>query len=82
MSRPADLGTTRRAAAAPAGGPHTEVYQRPQPRNHRPLRPEALPLEDETVGTDWGIIFLGLTAVVLLLGLIPLWYLVYTLWTG
>ncbi len=83
LSRPAELGTTRRAvAAAPAVGTHTEVYQRPQLRDQRPPRPEALPVEDETVGTDWGIIFLGLTAVILLLGLIPLWYLVYTLWTG
>jgi Mg2+ and Co2+ transporter CorA len=33
-------------------------------------------------GTDWVAIGLGITALMLLLGLIPLWYFVYRAWAG
>ncbi len=74
----------------------TQVYQRPYldddaPTPSKPMRPVTTP--DQTVQTtpptnaattepDWGIIGLGITALIALLGLIPLWFFVYRAWVG
>jgi len=76
----------------------TQFYQRPisqQVNNHdeqdTPIRPQkpitpppspTLPTNQTSEDPDWTIIGLGLGAFVMLLGLIPLWFMVYRAWTG
>ena len=44
------------------------------------VRASALPAEES--GSDWLAIGLGIVALIALLGLIPLWYFVYTAYAG
>ncbi|MCP4426773.1 MAG: protein kinase [Chloroflexi bacterium] len=44
---------------------------------HVPARPN-----EPTTGADWTAVALGIAALVSLLGLIPLWYMVYRAWAG
>jgi len=44
--------------------------------------PEPITVDTEPAGTDPATILLGLLAIILLLGLIPLWWLVFLAWTG
>ncbi|MCB8982250.1 MAG: serine/threonine protein kinase [Ardenticatenaceae bacterium] len=87
---------TTAKTAVPTSEQETHFYQRPQvaatdaqdtPRRPmRPVRPPSpLPQaasQPTPAGPDWTIIGLGITAVISLLGLIPLWYLVYRAWAG
>jgi serine/threonine protein kinase len=41
-----------------------------------------LALDEPEAGTDWGAIALGIVALIMLIGLIPLWYTVYQLYTN
>ena len=41
-----------------------------------------LTLDDKERGTDWLAVILGIIALISLLGLIPLWYTIYQLYTG
>jgi eukaryotic-like serine/threonine-protein kinase len=51
-----------------------------QDRTGQPLR---IPVpEQQTPDTDWIAVGLGMAALILLLGLIPLWYAVYQAWAG
>jgi serine/threonine-protein kinase len=68
----------------------TEIYMRPTATT-RPQRtvpqtvaqqPLLLPLGGDEAASDWVAIMLGITALILLLGLIPLWYMVYLAWAG
>lgn len=72
---------------SPRPQPAADLHDTPQ-RPMRALKPvETLPKtanasDPPTTNTDWTIIALGITAVISLLGLIPLWYLVYRAWAG
>jgi serine/threonine-protein kinase len=66
----------------------TEIYTRPAvpiraqqsvPQTYSPQQTKLIPARP---GTDWMVISLGITALMLLLGLIPLWYFVYRAWAG
>lgn len=48
----------------------------------RPLRPARLLKRPGREETDWVVIMLGFIAILFLLGLIPLWVLVFQAWTG
>lgn len=90
--------TRQQPPALPVAELKTEIYQRPpQPEDGEavtrpPMRPipkpaEALTLSvksqpDAAAETDWTAVSLGLFALVALLGLIPLWYLVFRAWVG
>ncbi|WP_420630777.1 protein kinase domain-containing protein [Candidatus Leptofilum sp.] len=79
----------------PVAEQKTEIFQRPDPAEMeaitrppmRPLPPPPTPPsatkepEAETV-MDWTAVSLGIFALVALLGLIPLWYLVFRAWVG
>jgi serine/threonine-protein kinase len=62
------------------------ILRPPQPAltSRRPVEPEELFLAApvDAAGTDWTAIALGLLALVSILGLIPLWYLVYLRYVG
>ena len=91
-------GTTQQAPVVPVAEQKTEIYQRPAPtedgetKTRTPLRP--IPKESQptvvsvrsepevSVEMDWTAVSLGIFAVVALLGLIPLWYLVFRAWVG
>jgi len=87
---------TTAKTAVPTSEQKTQFHQRPQPaptdlqdtpqRPMRPVRaatpPSPIPSTSANTGPDWTIISLGITAVLSLLGLIPLWYLVYRAWAG
>jgi serine/threonine-protein kinase len=76
----------------------TQFYQRPvsQPapeedeqdtpiRPQKPVKPRPTspqPTNQQSSDSDWTIIGLGIGALIMLLGLIPLWFLVYRSWTG
>lgn len=84
--------------AVPVAEQKTEIFQRPpQPDENEavtrpPMRPLPKPAESMTVSVrsqanttaemDWTAVSLGLFALVALLGLIPLWYLVFRAWAG
>lgn len=89
--------TAQQAPAIPVAEQKTEVFQRPQPEDSEaitrpPMRPIPKPTEPITVSVpgqaksavpmDWTAVSLGIFAVVALLGLIPLWYLVFRAWVG
>ena len=65
----------------------TEIYQRPAPPTPTPhTTPQTTTQPDHpspaSTQTDWVAVGLGITALILLLGLIPLWYMVYQAWAG
>ncbi|MEZ4590064.1 MAG: protein kinase [Chloroflexota bacterium] len=89
--------TTQSAPAIPVAEQKTEVFQRPQRDENEmvtrpPMRPMPKPAEPVTVSIksspeptaemDWTAVSLGIFALVALLGLIPLWYLVFRAWVG
>jgi len=88
-------GTTRQAPAVPVAEQKTEIFRRPEPEEGEaitrpPMRPIPKPAEPITVSVksqaeaemDWTAVSLGIFALVALLGLIPLWYLVFRAWVG
>lgn len=76
----------------------TKTYQRPQPVLEQtvlsdPLREQTavsptdpdtirIPVPTQTPENDWTAVILGIAALIALLGLIPLWYMVYRAWAG
>lgn len=82
--------------AVPVAEQKTEIFQRPDPEEveaitrppMRPLSPPSIPIaassqnEPESSEKDWTAVSLGIFALVALLGLIPLWYLVFRAWVG
>ncbi len=90
--------TTQHAPAMPVAEQKTEVFQRPpQPEageaiTRPPMRPIPRPADpivatsNNLPGTaspmDWTAVSLGIFALVALVGLIPLWYLVFRAWVG
>ena len=89
--------TTQQAPAIPVAEQKTEIFHRPDPEEEEavtrpPMRPLPKAPEPVTVsvksqpnGTaemDWTAVSLGIFALVALLGLIPLWYLVFRAWVG
>ena len=55
----------------------------PQPAYTKPTaKPTVPPSTQPTADPDWTIIGLGIAALIMLIGLIPLWYLVFRAWTG
>ncbi len=88
-------GTTQQAPMVPVAEQKTEIFQRPEPEEDEaitrpPMRPIPKPAEPITVSVqsqaaaemDWTAVSLGIFALVALLGLIPLWYLVFRAWVG
>ena len=88
-------GTTQQAPAVPVAEQKTEIFHRPEPDEgeaitRAPMRPIPRPAEPVTVQVnsqaeaemDWTAVSLGIFALVALLGLIPLWYLVFRAWVG
>lgn len=88
-------GTTRQAPVIPVAEQKTEIFRRPEPDDgeaitRAPMRPIPRPAEPVTVSInsqaeaemDWTAVSLGIFALVALLGLIPLWYLVFRAWVG
>ena len=87
--------TTQQAPAIPVAEQKTEVFQRPDPEESEaitrsPMRPLPKPIDPITVSVpppangemDWTAVSLGIFALVALIGLIPLWYLVFRAWVG
>ncbi|MCA9944787.1 MAG: serine/threonine protein kinase [Anaerolineales bacterium] len=87
--------TTQQAPAIPVAEQKTEVFQRPDPEDSKaitrsPMRPLPKPIDPITVSLprpangemDWTAVSLGIFALVALIGLIPLWYLVFRAWVG
>lgn len=90
--------TVQHPPAIPVAEQKTEIFQRPQPDNDTepvtrpPMQPLPQPQEPITVSVssqpetaatmDWTVVSLGIFALVALLGLIPLWYLVFRAWVG
>ncbi len=82
----------------PVSEQKTAVYQRPPSQKSPPNGPQreetaVLPLPPQTIhipahqsqitaNTDWTAVTLGITALIALLGLIPLWYMVFRAWSG
>ncbi|MCA9939123.1 MAG: serine/threonine protein kinase [Anaerolineales bacterium] len=63
--------------------PLPDAAKRPATAATTPTRPPTLPVATSAeTGADWLTIGLGLIALVALLGLIPLWWLVFQAWTG
>ncbi|MCB9418665.1 MAG: serine/threonine protein kinase [Ardenticatenaceae bacterium] len=76
----------------------TKTYQRPQPTLENtvlsdPVREDTavsqtepltirIPAPEKETGNDWTAVSLGIAALIALLGLIPLWYMVYRAWAG
>lgn len=60
-------------------GSTTPIRQKPQPKEPQPPIRLSAPAN---AGTDWSIIGLGLAAILALIGLIPLWWLVYQVWAA
>ena len=92
------MATTQQAPAVPVAEQKTEIFQRPPQQDtseldtRPPMRPIPQPAEPVTVSVnsqsetaatmDWTAVSLGIFALVALLGLIPLWYLVFRAWVG
>ena len=89
--------TTQQAPAIPVAEQKTEIFHRPDPEEDeavtrppmRPLPKAPEPVTDSvksqpngTAEMDWTAVSLGIFALVALLGLIPLWYLVFRAWVG
>lgn len=88
-------GTTQQAPVIPVAEQKTEIFQRPEPEEGEtvtrpPMRPIPKAADPITVSVknqaeaemDWTAVSLGIFALVALLGLIPLWYLVFRAWVG
>lgn len=76
----------------------TKIYQRPQPAEQEtvissPVREQTavsatepltirIPAPVKEMSSDWTAVSLGIAALIALLGLIPLWYMVYRAWAG
>ncbi len=70
--------------AQPAGPPRSETGPKPPPaRPAKPVEPVSPAVEEEEVAArpDWLTWFLGAVALIAVVGLIPLWALVYRAWT-
>ena len=89
--------TTQHAPAIPVAEQKTEIFQRPlSDENDVATRPPMRPLPKPTppvkttpkqpptpqAEMDWTAVSLGIFALVALLGLVPLWYLVFRAWVG
>ena len=89
--------TTQQAPAIPVAEQKTEIFQRPDPEELEAItRPPMKPLPQlqepiqisanrqsaPATEMDWTAVSLGIFALVALLGLIPLWYLVFRAWVG
>lgn len=88
--------TTQQAPAIPVAEQKTEIFHRPDSEEEAVTRPPMRPLPkmqepatvsvksqpNNTVEMDWTAVSLGIFALVALLGLIPLWYLVFRAWVG
>lgn len=84
--------------AVPITEQKTEIFQRPPrsedeetaprpplnslPQPAQPFTVSVRPQAETAVNMDWTAVSLGIFAVVALLGLIPLWYLVFRAWAG
>lgn len=95
---PQSTASAQRTPALPVAEQKTEIFQRPPQENgaktavRPPLPPLPKPAEPMTVSAsrqtetaaamDWTAVSLGIFALVALLGLIPLWYLVFRAWVG
>jgi serine/threonine-protein kinase len=73
----------------PVAEQRTQIYQRPFDDDESPThstpsqRPIHIPANASgAAATDWTAVALGIIALIALLGLIPLWYMVYSAWTG
>ena len=98
MSATQQPPTRPQAPAIPVAEQKTEIFQRPpqtaeaEAVTRPPMRPMPKPTEPITVSVksqpnqtaemDWTAVSLGIFALVSLLGLIPLWYLVFRAWVG
>jgi eukaryotic-like serine/threonine-protein kinase len=91
QSGAADTGPLQQATQSKQPGDRLELtIPRAEQEAARLAEPAALsaafnvhvPLPEEPTGPDWTIITLGILAVISLLGLIPLWYLVYLRYTS
>ncbi len=67
----------------PPPAPRKPIQQKPaaKPAQRTP-RPKSEPLPIQQNITDWTAITLSITALIALLGLIPLWFFVYQAWSG
>ncbi|NJN55259.1 MAG: serine/threonine protein kinase [Anaerolineae bacterium] len=78
------------ATNTPVAEQKTQIYQRPSadegdesPTHSTPAqRPLRIPANEAAPANDWTAVALGIIALVALLGLIPLWLMVYLAWTG
>jgi serine/threonine-protein kinase len=91
------VASTQPIPAVPVAEQKTEVFRRPELEDDEaitrpPMRPIPKPAEpikvavksepETAVPTDWTAVSLGIFALVALIGLIPLWYLVFRAWVG
>lgn len=95
---PQSATTAPRTPALPVAEQKTEIFQRPPQENgsETAVRPSLPPLpkpaepitislkrqKETAAAMDWTAVSLGIFALVALLGLIPLWYLVFRAWVG
>lgn len=75
------------ATAVPISELKTQVYERPseddQPTHATPAqRVVHVPPRQTPTGADWTAVILGMIALIALIGLIPLWFMVYSAWAG
>lgn len=87
-------GITTAQPTTPISEQKTKIYQRPAPQPERTIRRDPaqedtavaptihIPAPSQESTNDWTAVALGITALIALLGLIPLWYMVYRAWTG
>ena len=95
---PTNNDATVRQPTSPISELKTKTYQRPQPVLEKtvlsdPVREQTavsvtdpltirIPAPAQEIPNDWTAVSLGIAALFALLGLIPLWYLVYRAWAG
>jgi serine/threonine-protein kinase len=87
-------GITTAQPTTPISEQKTKIYQRPVPQQEQTIRRDPaqedtavaptlhIPAPSQESANDWTAVALGITALIALLGLIPLWYMVYRAWTG
>jgi serine/threonine-protein kinase len=89
MAAPSAVSPTQ--ANVPIAEQKTQIYQHPSvvdegddsPTHSTPAqRVIHIPAQQTTPGNDWTAVALGVLALIALLGLIPLWLMVYLAWTG
>ena len=73
----------QRPTAQPVHDDEQDTPIRPQKpvTPQSPFSPPPAP-KQPTADPDWTIIGLGMAALIMLIGLIPLWYFVFRAWTG